>query len=820
MGRLSALLLFVAAASLGADALVWGPAVGGRTSLVAGVVVEGKEVGVVEALATEQGVCLALEDFARLAGARWDGSKLSTPLGELSFTPQELLAVEGTLYLCPEWAQKRLGVGMLFDPQAVAVTLDLPWTLAAPPAPPAPLVPEVRPPSWGLGNLRADAWMVREGGRETQAGSLTLTGRVAQGQWRLLLERSGREETTLREFFWQRRWQRTSLGLGRSLVQLSPLLSGYDFFGAQMAWSNEPLPRREGPWGSSTSWVGALRTFRGPAPPGSLVKLKVDGLVVASQLVGLSGRYEFLEVPVSGQGALVVEVEIYDRHNLLVPQEVRREVVSGAFQLLPERRVLQVAGVGWGGFFGRKLLGEERQKAGFYALRWGFRPQATGQLLLQALGSSFQGSLGLAAAPVPWAFVNGEVAASREGRAFLLETQALGSGGEVTLRLRSQSQGFALLGPSAARQDRSLELRRFFGKFLELGLWARDLDISQQRFRWVRPTLGLSWGQWLFLRVMPDQQGDLWGVLLASPTPRLRFSAAVAGSQTYDLTYQLGAEGWQLRGTWEGGGGGASRVTATLGFRGPSWWAPAWRAGASHSGGRTAPYLEASARWGGLWLRAEYQGIPGRVRPGEPLRSRLYISLTADYSYASGLLTPTGHLPGLPQNGAVAGRLRVLGGAGGRSLAGARIVVVGAGGTTSDASGAFYVGGIPPGVYEVYLDTEKLPLELAPLHWRRVVEVQAGLTTRVDFTLEERFGFAGQVRNAQGEGVAQLTLLLVDKAGQEVARTATDAFGYFRFDQIPPGTYRLRAVSPQGQTLAERTVELREFLFGQDLQLP
>jgi hypothetical protein len=98
--------------------------------------------------------------------------------------------------------------------------------------------------------------------------------------------------------------------------------------------------------------------------------------------------------------------------------------------------------------------------------------------------------------------------------------------------------------------------------------------------------------------------------------------------------------------------------------------------------------------------------------------------------------------------------------------------------------------------------------------------VQAGLTTRVDFTLEERFGFAGQVRNAQREGVAQLTLVLVDKAGQEVARTATDAFGYFRFDQIPPGTYRLRAVSPQGQTLAERTVELREFLFGQDLQLP
>lgn len=817
------LVLLLVAAPLAADAPIWGQAVGGRTTLMVGVKVAGREVGVVEALATEQGVCLLVEDFARLAAVQWqrESRVLATPLGQTTFAPEELLQVEGAEYLCPPTAHTRLGVEFLFDPQEVALTLDLPWGLALA-APVRALVPEIHPPAWGVGQVRADAWLVRQGETTSYVGSLTLAGRAAAGQWRLLLDRPNQEDAQVREFFWQRQWSRAALALGRSFTQLSPLLSGYDFAGAQLAWSNEDLPARQAFWGGSVPWQGALRTFRGPAPPGSLVQLKVDGVVVASQLVGLSGRYEFLDVPVAGRGALVVEVQIFDRHNLLVPQEVRREVVSGAFQLLPEGRWVQVAGLGWGGFFGRQLLGEshQREPAGFYAGRRALGPRGTAEVLLQAVGDEWQVGVGLAGAPAPWWWVAGEAAASRGGRAFLVESQGVGSSLEFNLRWLSQSQGFAFGGPSLPRHDRSLELRRFFGSALELGLWARDVAQGGQRYRWLRPTLGLSLKRWLFLRVVPDQQGDLWGVLFATPTPRLRYSASVASTQVHDLTYDLGDRRWQLRATWERGGGVASRVTATAGWRAGGWWSPALRVGVSHSGGRTAPYAELSARLGGLWLRAEYQGIPGRLLPGQRLRPRLYLSLTADYSYASGLLAPSGHLPVQLHTGAVAGRLVLLGGKGRQNLAGARVVVVGVGGAVTDASGRFFVGSVPPGVYEVVLDAEKLPLELSVHRGRAVVEVEAGLATRVDFLLEERFGLAGQVVDASGQGLAVVTVVLVDERGQAVASGLTDAFGYYRFDQIPAGRYLVQLRGAQGQVLAQREVVLSEFLFGQDLQLP
>ena len=820
MGRV--LCLVVVASWAGADALVWGPVVGGRTSLVVSVEVEGREVGVVEALATEAGVCLELGDFGRLAGASWDASarRLSTPLGELVFAPEELLMVQGASYLCPETAEKRLGTVFLFDPAEVRLTLDLPWSLARPAMVRPPLVPEIRAPGWGLGTLRADAWMVREGDSSTHAGSLTLTGRAVGGEWRLLADQPKGESAAVRELFWQRRWRRRAMGVGRSWVQLSPLVSGFDFVGAQLAWSNEPLPKLAAQFGGLWGQAGALRTFRGPAPPGSYVRLKLDGVVVASQLVGVSGRYEFLDVPVAGRGTVVVEVEIFHRHNLLVPVEVRREVASVAAKVLPLGRWVQMAGAGWGGLLGRNLLGNaaDTKAAGFYTLRYGLHPALTAELTVQALGRRGQGSVALSGAVRPWWVLAAEVARSSGGTGYLFENQLFGQAWELALRGLRQDRGFPLLGfLPKNRHDYSAELRVFLGQNLELGVWGRDLTVGSTTFRWVRPTLAASWGRWLFVRLFPDQQGDMTAVLLANPHPRLRFSASHAHTTSVDGFWELAEGGrWFVRATHQMGGGAPSHTVLTLGKQGSNLWAPTFRVGIAQSGDQVGPYLELSSPVApGLWLRGEYQGVPGRVRPGESVRSRLYVSLTAEYAYASGVFTPTGGVALQRELGAIAGRLLVSGTK--RSLAGARVVVVGVGGVVSDEAGRFFLGSVPPGVYEVYLDPEKLPLELSPKRSRTVVEVLAGVTTRVDFLLEELFGFAGQVRTPAGEPLAGVELVVRDAQGRERARTRTDAFGLYRVDQLPAGVYWVEAIGSFGEVLSTRTVELSGFLFGQDL---
>jgi protocatechuate 3,4-dioxygenase beta subunit len=143
------------------------------------------------------------------------------------------------------------------------------------------------------------------------------------------------------------------------------------------------------------------------------------------------------------------------------------------------------------------------------------------------------------------------------------------------------------------------------------------------------------------------------------------------------------------------------------------------------------------------------------------------------------------------------------------------VQVVGFGGTVTSADGSFFVGNVPPGVYEVELDPERLPLELVPVQRRFVVEVAAGTITRVDFPLRQLYGFAGQVRTTDGVGVAGARVVLLSR-GTEVASQETDAFGYFRFDQLEPGTYLLQAWRGE-QKLGERPVLLEGFLFDQDI---
>lgn len=803
---------------------LWQQELAAGSLVVVGVRVSGREVAVAEGLATAREVCLPVGEFARATGASWKGEerRLTTPLGEVVFTQEELVASGEGLYLCPGVALARLGVVMSFDPAEVVVDLDVPWEVGQPAVwVPPRLVPEVRAPGWGLGTVRGDVWLLREGTTSRWHGSALATGRALGGEWRVLVDQGQAQKPALRELLWLRRWGRQALVLGRVYQQLSPLLSGYDLLGAQWVLSNDELPKVAGNWGTFAV-ATALRSFRGPAPVGSLVRLRLDGVVVASQTVGVSGRYEFVDIPVGGRGVAVAEVEIYDRHNLLVPTEVRRELVSSAALLLPEGRRIHALGLGVGGNLGRDLLRTEGEKelTAFYSLRWGVSSRLTMEVLAQLHGERQQVGMGLAAVPKPWWLVAGEAGYGNGGGGYLLESYIFRKRWEVTGRFLQQDRDFALLQEAPwDRHDRAVEIRRFWGKWLELGMIARDVTLGEERARWVRPSVGVSWGSMVYARVFPDYLGDMVGILTFTPHSRLRLAAAVSHTQTYDAQWELPlARPLVWRTTWETGGPGASRLTTTVGNRPATLGALSWRLGVSRSGPHTGGYLEASLRLaGGLFLRAEYQGVPTRAVGQGKMRPRLFISLTADHGYASGLFAPSGGLPVQRETGAIAGRLVALGAPVG--LAGARVVVRGVGGVLTDPQGRFFLGSVPPGIYEVELDPEKLPVELSPKRWRVVVEVLAGVTTRVDFPLEVLVGLAGRVTDVAGSPVPGLRVELRDEGQRSVRATTTDQFGLFRFDQLPVGSYTLVAVGAEGQLLATRSVELREFLFDQDLVL-
>lgn len=818
-----ALLLGLGGAHGGA--LDWDQALPSQASLVVLVTVGGREVGATEVLRWEQEMCLRLADFAQFTGATVEaialGYRIKTPLGETTIPLDEIRQVEGEPYVCQGVLKARLGTDVAFEPATVTLSLDVPWSLPTAVRMAAPLVPEIRAPAWSLGTVHLDVSGISEGRGFSSTGNAWATGRALNGEWRILGERGNDGEARLRELLWVTRKPRWFAFFGRNYVQLSPVLAGFDLVGAGVGWSNRPLPSL-GAWSSLTGFsTSATRNFRGTAPPGSFVKLRINGVVVASQQVGLSGRFEFLDVPVTGgRTSVPVEIEIYDRHNLLAPLEVRRLATPTSWWLLPRGSLELVMGGGMGGQLGRSLLGDDsslRKGAAYSAIRWGLGENLTAEAMVQTVGNRWQAGAGLAWQAFPEAFTALTLAQADGQWAWNWEGTLQKNEWAVLARAFEQPQAFRLQPVGSVRRDYSLELRYNPASWLELGLWSRKLDFEPEHVQWVRPTAVVSLGSALFLRIAPDQWGDYVITATSQPHPRLRLSASYFHSQLYDVGWDMPTS-WplELRGTWERGGEGSDRLTLTVGNRPESFRLPRLRVGIQTSGGFSAAYAEASAPvWSGLWFRAQYMGIPSRVLGGEKPKPRLFLALTADFGYAMGRLVAADQTTLRRELGGVAGRLLVRGKAPAVSLAGARVQVVGFGGTVTSADGSFFVGNVPPGVYEVELDPERLPLELVPVQRRFVVEVAAGTITRVDFPLRQLYGFAGQVRTTDGVGVAGARVVLLSK-GTEVASQETDAFGYFRFDQLEPGTYLLQAWRGE-QKLGERPVLLEGFLFDQDI---
>ncbi len=142
----------------------------------------------------------------------------------------------------------------------------------------------------------------------------------------------------------------------------------------------------------------------------------------------------------------------------------------------------------------------------------------------------------------------------------------------------------------------------------------------------------------------------------------------------------------------------------------------------------------------------------------------------------------------------------------------------------TEGGGAFFIGSLEPGIYRLELDSENLPIELAPFRTVLHAEVAGAAVTRLNFIVRPEFGIAGRLRDASGAPVAGMKVELLDGSRAVVATAVTDRFGLYRMDGLPIGTYMLRlkpGIAPDSQPQPSRPVQIEDdFLFDQDLQLP
>ncbi|MEG3972059.1 carboxypeptidase-like regulatory domain-containing protein [Microcoleus sp. T2B6] len=822
-------------------------------TLLVGVVIRGKEVGNLEVLRNENTFLIPLDDFAKLTGITVkisaNGSiEISTPLGTTKLEPSDYQTINGLIYLTDTLIAEKLATPIEFDASEVALMIDLPWQPNARSASQqTELKAEVRPPQTSFSTVRENLDFSQNGNSSSLLSSTVLGGRLWGGSWRIRADNNFQDQQTLTEYFWYKREGEVRYQVGRQQIGLHPLLSNLDMTGAQIAYTNLPsgrfydtsqgtelLPRRAAP----------LRTFRGQAPPGSFVQLRVDGTVVAQQQVGLNGEYQFLNVNLS---ATVNEIDflIYNRNNFNSPAEIRQLRIGTSDLLLPAGRFVHLAGAGVSGnLFDKLNIGRVNsepasQPTAFYQFRQGLSDNFTVETGVQNAPDSRNegGSRLQAEAGFIWQVANpltlaASVGTSKGKTAYTSELQAQLPSWQFFATSQFFPASYLSSNQERSRFDHSANLSYRVSDRLTLGLIARSRQDETNSAQYLAPVFNWRPMQSLYLSGKPDLDGRYVLDAFYQLNNAVRLSANVTGDRRLvDVAYSLSLQD-QLSLSAEFGGNLSTRYRAIYSYTPFSLNRLSYRLGVvTDETGAVRPIIGASLPvFSGVLLRAEYQGLPGRSSFQSFNDQQLIVSLVAGFTVDQGRFIPAQNSAIGQNRGQITGRIQIEGGSNlpGLKLEGVEIEVSRDNlltRTKTDSQGNFLIGNLPEGVYLVELDPEQLPFALVPVKTTYTAEVAAGAITSLYFTVRPEFGLAGRVLDANGKSVAGIKVELLNATGEVIKTTATDQFGLYRIDGVPIGRYTLR-IAPQNLpdsslSLPTRTLEIRDdFLFDQDLQLP
>ena len=195
----------------------------------------------------------------------------------------------------------------------------------------------------------------------------------------------------------------------------------------------------------------------------------------------------------------------------------------------------------------------------------------------------------------------------------------------------------------------------------------------------------------------------------------------------------------------------------------------------------------------GLYSHMELRDGPMESEFDDP-GLQLRWTLSADFSFAGGRPIPGRNEFAHSRTGSIGGKLTLTGDASPTSLEIEQVSVNvdGLPHTALVNGGHFFLENILPGVYQVRLSHDYLPMDLTPGQTGYRVKVAPSATTKVNFSLRREYGVSGQVSDAQGRPVATVTIDVFDATNQKIAVTRTDQYGYYRLSGLVAGEYRLQ----------------------------
>ncbi|MEO8671332.1 MAG: hypothetical protein ABI411_08455 [Tahibacter sp.] len=750
-----------------------------------------------------------------------EGWTVTTPIGVGRLGSAILTRREQIDYVAIETIESALGVSVTFDSAELALKASVSWLAASQPtvqeSHSADAHIDIHAPRASLSELRTDIQA-----RNTQQGTdiITMTdvgGMLGPGSWRLRYHDDFEGRRSVDEWGWLIDRGRDRWYLGEQQVTLDSLLPSLALTGAQWAHTNRP----DAIFGNDivgnqliASRLSARRVIQGEGPPGGIAELRINGQVIARTVVMLDGHFRFPEQNALTAGS-VLEVALYRPASNDVPVRVYQVTNQASDELMPEGSYVVHAGFGQqDNPLDPNAVAEGG--AGFATTRVGVLPRLTlDGSALRAYGQTF-------------------TAAGA--------TADLGRVGTWTTRLAQSNNAMAvgLLGEGHADHAFwSASLRRFEAGYLDdetpmrhdylmeagwqrprlrLSLIGRDIvDPALGTKRYLKPSLAAQPLQSVSISAFPDYNGKYVYAANWQASERTRFSLA-----SYDQRRQLD---WQqtvtpnytLTTAIVDDHSLGSRQSSVLYRRPDTRDGIAWGVGVLHGNSRFGYLVDAGMELRpGLMARLQVQNDPLYTTSSGSSRL-INLAISADFAVAAGGLSRGSFNPEHRRIGAIIAHIdpsTIPDSIKVSTLAGVGILVDGQVRTVLDEFGSARIDGVPPGVHQVSLDLENLPLELTPLEGPRNVEVRAGSATGVAFHLSHTTGCAGRVAIE----AAGWTIRAVDGQAKVLATGTVNSIGYYRLDGLMPASYQLELVDLQGRVRATREVILLDS-FQMDVDL-
>jgi len=753
------------------------------------------------------------------------GAHIDTPLGTAQVDLGECVRAAGGHFCDVETLAAQLALDIVFDRAEYVVRVRAPWPRdAVNLGVSGSMAADVSAPKLSVSYARSQLGYRRDRQNDDLYGTGEFGGGMGNGYWRSAWFQDSSGRRGLYDYAWITQRENARYLIGHQVMGLDPLLPSFDLLGAQGVWTNAPRTLFDDALDTRrlvSDRVQPNRSLRGDGPPGGRADLRVDGELVDSVVIPLTGRYVFDRQQRTIDPLAIVQVHLYERAFDTVPARIEDRTFQTGDRLLPQGAYVHFAGAGVQG----NPLGDSRLRdrldgtgSGFWQARYGASAAVT---LEAAVQRSEEGDYAIAGAHIGlggYGSLSALVGRNDEG-AGAIRIQADGQRRRWFWRgfVQEEDAGYRIGTASGDRVLRYGESGWMGNRWMlsVVGREERDAN-SGRHVSFVRPALSAQPLDTLSLSIRPDSEGDYGYLVRWAPAPRVYFNAFRDRQRDqFEAHWALPRDTRLVAGWVRDESAGERR--SLLGYR-EHGGARNWRYGAGvlESEGRVGWLVETGAELGaGTYLSAQATDDPLGRRNGIG-GATMWLNLSVDLVNTGRGFTRSTYRSDYSRLGSIAGRVSAPAARSDEALAGIPVRVDSEVRAYTDDKGNFHVGGLAPGVHRVELDDENLPVDYAPTRRRLGVEVRAGRSTPVRFGLEQRLGLAGRAVDVAGNARAGVHVRLLAIDGRELGTQATDTYGYFRFSELAPGRYRVELQSGASR----REFELVDrFLFEQDLVL-